>query len=493
MMGAAQLHVVPPACALLSLGGALLLSIPTSHCGRPRAAGLPSSATHAPAAARASFDTAGSLGPREIPQTSGDESAVSPTCTPDAPAPSLLACLGLALGSTCASGLRMGAGARRAATASAAPSKADAGEVAASRAAIAFDVAPLAMLITDSRDTVAQANAAAERLFGRGRGGLSGAGLESLLPGGRDALAPRSPSDAKPGRTRQAYAQLADGEFLAVDVVIDAIACDGGPAVLYSLVSRGEMRGLEDELARLAERLRAQNQELGRRNEELDEFTYVASHDLQEPLRKLVAFSELLSADAGPELPERAASDLRHIIDAASRMRQLIDDLLELSRTARSELRLQPVPLDACVDAALERLATRVEESGARIAREPLPTVHGDATLLTQLFQNLLGNALKFVAAGTTPDVHISARRAAEAGHWLLGVIDNGIGLRPEYAERIFAPFKRLHSRAEYPGSGVGLAICRRAVERHGGRIWVESSPGRGAHFRFTLPEGRVS
>ncbi|MBW7906370.1 MAG: PAS domain S-box protein [Phycisphaerae bacterium] len=362
----------------------------------------------------------------------------------------------------------------------------------ASRAAAAFDAAPLAMLITDSHDRVVQANIAAERLLGRARGGLLGESLESLLPGGSEAFASQSPSAADAGRAGQAYVQVADGQFLPVEVTIESIACGDGPAVLYSLASRGEMRGLEDELARLAERLRAQNQELGRRNEELDEFTYVASHDLQEPLRKLIAFSELLSVDAGSELPEKAAGDLRHIVAAASRMRQLIDDLLELSRTGRSDLRLQPVPLDACVDAALERLATRVEESGARIAREPLPTVRGDPTLLTQLYQNLLGNALKFVAAGTRPDVRLTARREAEHGRWVLGVIDNGIGLKPEYAERIFAPFKRLHTRAEYPGSGVGLAICRKAVERHGGRIWVESSPGRGAHFQFTLPEGGV-
>lgn len=225
--------------------------------------------------------------------------------------------------------------------------------------------------------------------------------------------------------------------------------------------------------------------ELARKNQELDEFTYVASHDLQEPVRKLISFSKLLEQDLGQQLPPQAAQDLHFIVDAAQRMRDLIQALLALSRTGRSAMQLAPVDLNACVDRALEALELKVRESGATIRRDALPTVVGDATLLTQLYQNLIGNALKFVPPGRTPHVHLTAQQRGDG--WVLGVQDNGIGIPPEYAERIFRPFQRLHSRREYEGTGIGLAICKKAVERHGGQLWLTSQPGEGTHFQFTL------
>ncbi len=225
------------------------------------------------------------------------------------------------------------------------------------------------------------------------------------------------------------------------------------------------------------------NEELMRRNAELDQFSYVASHDLQEPLRKLVVFSSMLQQDLGSELPEAAALDVHYIQDASTRMQELVRDLLDLSRTGRTEMEHEPVALDTCANSAIEALAVRVADTGAHITRDALPVVTGDATLFIQLYQNLIGNALKFVEAGP-PAVHLTAER--ENGHWVLGVRDNGIGIKPEYAEQIFTPFKRLHGRTEFAGTGIGLAICRKAVERHGGRIWVESEPGHGAHFKFT-------
>jgi signal transduction histidine kinase len=224
--------------------------------------------------------------------------------------------------------------------------------------------------------------------------------------------------------------------------------------------------------------------DLARKNRELDEFTYIASHDLQEPVRKLISFSKLLEQDAG-DLNERAAKDLGFIVDAAGRMRDLIQALLDLSRTGRSALKIEPVALDRCVDRALDALQIRLQETGAEVLRDPLPNVPGDATLLTQLYQNLVGNALKFVARERTPRVRLTAVPCD--GGWELGVEDNGIGIKPEYAERIFRPFQRLHSRGEYEGTGIGLAICKKAVERHAGDIWVESEPGQGTCFKFTL------
>jgi signal transduction histidine kinase len=234
----------------------------------------------------------------------------------------------------------------------------------------------------------------------------------------------------------------------------------------------------EQEVARRTEAL-------ARKNQELDEFTYIASHDLQEPVRKLISFSKLLEQDLGRELPPSAAQDLHYIVDAAQRMRDLIQALLALSRTGRSAMHVAPVDLHRCVDQALEALELKVRETGAQITRDALPTVLGDATLLTQLYQNLIGNALKFVPPGRVPCIHLTAQRQGDG--WVLGVQDNGIGIAPEYAERIFRPFQRLHSRREYEGTGIGLTICKKVAERHGGQIWFSSQPGEGTHFQFTL------
>jgi signal transduction histidine kinase len=231
--------------------------------------------------------------------------------------------------------------------------------------------------------------------------------------------------------------------------------------------------------------LRQVNLHLTRKVTELDEFSYVASHDLQEPLRKLVSFSALLRQDLGRELPERAAKDLEFISEAARRMQALVQDLLALSRAGRRELQVEPLSLAACADAAIQNLNPLIEEKQATLTRDDLPTLPVDRTLITQLYQNLIGNALKFVR-GRPPVIHLSARR--EGHDWILGVHDNGIGINPEHFEQIFAPFRRLHGRAEFDGSGIGLAICRRAAARHGGRIWVESSPGQGSNFFVSLP-----
>jgi len=228
------------------------------------------------------------------------------------------------------------------------------------------------------------------------------------------------------------------------------------------------------------------NRELVSLNAELDDFTHMASHDLQEPLRTLTAFSDLLPKDLGQSLPERAARDLGFIRDAAKRMQTLVHDLLALSRAGRVPKKREKVSLSECVDQALEALAVRLKETGAKISRDKLPDVWGDQTLLTQLYQNLIGNALKF-SGDQRPIIRLTFEE--REGTQVFGVKDNGIGIDPRYAREIFKPFRRLHGRAEYEGSGVGLAICRKIVERHGGKIWVDSEPGKGAHFRFTLSQ----
>jgi PAS domain S-box-containing protein len=228
--------------------------------------------------------------------------------------------------------------------------------------------------------------------------------------------------------------------------------------------------------------------ELERLNTELEQFAYVAAHDLQEPARKVLSFASLLEQDFEDALPEAAARDLHFITDAARRMQQLVTDLLALSRAGRTALQPEIIEIDECVDAALDALVIKIEETGAEIVRDPLPTLEGDLTLLTQLYQNLLSNALKFCDE-EHPEVYLTADLTS--GCLVLGVRDNGIGIEPQYARQIFQPFKRLHGRSEYEGTGIGLAVCQKAVERHQGEIWVESESGKGSHFRFTIGECR--
>jgi signal transduction histidine kinase len=244
----------------------------------------------------------------------------------------------------------------------------------------------------------------------------------------------------------------------------------------------------EEALAERTTQLERTNRELVALNAELDDFTHMASHDLQEPLRTLVAFGDLLRKDLGQLLPERAARDLGFIADAAKRMQTLIRDLLALSRAGRVTKKREKVSLDECAHRALEALAMRVKETGADVTRAELPEVWGDSMLLTQLYQNLIGNALKF-CENQHPLIHLTVEE--RDGDQIFGVQDNGIGIEPKYVQQIFQPFRRLHGRAEYEGSGIGLAICRKIVERHGGKIWVESEPGKGAHFRFTISHRR--
>ena len=226
--------------------------------------------------------------------------------------------------------------------------------------------------------------------------------------------------------------------------------------------------------------------DLERKNKELDEFNYVASHDLQEPVRKLISFSKLLEQDVGGVLNERANRDLSFIVDAATRMRDLIQDLLALSRAGRTAMKIEPISLGDCVTQALDALELRVRETSAEIDCASLPEINGDAVLMTQLYQNLVSNALKFIPPDRKPKISLTATRSGD--HWEMAVADNGIGIKPEHIDRLFKPFQRLHGRGEFEGTGIGLAICKKAVERHGGNIWIESQPGEGTQFKFTIP-----
>ncbi|HEY0972820.1 MAG TPA: PAS domain S-box protein [Gemmatimonadales bacterium] len=241
---------------------------------------------------------------------------------------------------------------------------------------------------------------------------------------------------------------------------------------------------------RAEELLAQQREELAASNAELEQFAYVASHDLQEPLRIVASYTQLLAKRYEGKLDEKADRWIGYAVDAARRMQALINDLLALSRVGTHGRSFEPTDCSAVLARAMGSIATAISESGARITSDPLPVAPADAGQLQQLFQNLVGNAIKFRRPEVSPEVHVAARLQTTDGRdeWLLSVSDNGIGLEPEYAEQVFVMFQRLHAQEEYPGTGMGLAICRKIVERHGGRIWVESTPGAGATFHFTLP-----
>lgn len=242
---------------------------------------------------------------------------------------------------------------------------------------------------------------------------------------------------------------------------------------------------MAEEIQKHAALLEQTNAELQARNQELDEFTYIASHDLQEPLRKQVAFSDALREDLAAGDLDEVENDLATITSAAKRMQTLVRDLLSLSRSGRQAMEWDEIDLNECVTMALDALEFRIEQEKAVVTQDVLPTVRADKTLMVQLYQNLIGNAIKFHGAAA-PHVRLTVESNAE--EHILGVADNGIGIKPDYWEQIFAPFKRLHGRHEYEGTGIGLAICRKIVERHGGRIWVESAHGEGSCFKFTVP-----
>jgi len=239
------------------------------------------------------------------------------------------------------------------------------------------------------------------------------------------------------------------------------------------------------EQKRAEEQLRRLLAELERSNRELEQFAYVASHDLQEPLRMVSSYTQLLEQRYRDKLDDDAREFINYAVDGARRMQRLINDLLEFSRVSTRGRKLEAVDANEVLGAVRANLGAAIEDAGALVTNEELPTVIADPTQLGQLLQNLVGNAIKF--SGTkAPRVHLAA--CERNGEWVFTVKDNGIGIDQDYFDRIFVIFQRLHTTKDYPGTGIGLAVCKRIVERHGGRIWVESQPGNGATFFFTVP-----
>ncbi|MCB9852321.1 MAG: PAS domain S-box protein [Phycisphaerales bacterium] len=348
-----------------------------------------------------------------------------------------------------------------------------------------FDYIPIAVLVADVEGRIVYLNRDCARLFGYSREDAMKMGVDEFVPSRHRHVHAEyrmaycaAPSQRIMGQDRIVTGVCKDGREIPLEVGLGALKTTEGVRIVATIQDISA-RQRNDAM------LRAANEALARKNADLDEFVHMASHDLQEPLRKLISFSDLLREDLGRELPERAAKDVQFITESAYRMRRLVRDLLALSRAGKESLNVGPVHLNACIAEALENLDEMLMQANATVQVPELPVVNGDSVLITQLLQNLIANAVKFVPKGCTPVIEVTLDR--NGGTPTFGVKDNGIGIAPEFHERIFGAFRRLHRRDEYDGSGVGLSICRKVVERHNGRIWVESEVGQGAHFRFTL------
>jgi len=351
-------------------------------------------------------------------------------------------------------------------------------------------------------------NAAAERIYGYSAEEAVGQPITILVPENGNAEPDMFIDKICKGERVESYETVRvtkDGRNINVAITLSPFRDAHGDVIGISTIVRDitERKRIEAELAAYRERLeelverrtreltRANNQlkvltqDLQRSNRDLEQFAYIASHDLQEPLRQIIGFTQFLDERYRPNLDETAQELMGFIVDGGHRMQVLIQDLLMFSRVGRSEKPPQPTNLEDILDDVMQNLKTRIDENGAVITHDPLPTLKADASQLAQVFQNLITNALKFRGV-QPPQIHIGARK--QDGFWEFYVRDNGIGFKQQFADRIFNLFQRLQSHKDYPGTGIGLPICKRVIEWHGGKIWAQSAPGEGATFYFTLP-----
>jgi PAS domain S-box-containing protein len=350
---------------------------------------------------------------------------------------------------------------------------------------LAVEACPSGILMIDASGTIVLVNAELERQFGYDRSELTGKSIDMLLPVRlHQAHAQHrtkfndAPSVRAMGAGRDLYGRRKDGSEFPVEIGLNPIKAAGGAMVLATVIDITGRKQAENAVE-------AQNAQLRRSNAELEQFAYIASHDLQEPLRMVANFTELLQDRYRDQLDERAHKYIGYAVEGAKRMQNLVRDLLAYSRVTSVEKVLKPVDSGAVVAAVIERLSATIVESGTKIHVHPLPVVVSDELELGQVIQNLISNAVKF-RSDRAPRIDIAAER--KDGMWRFSVADNGIGIDAKFSERIFQMFQRLHERGKFDGSGIGLAIAKKIIERHGGRIWFVSSLGQGTTFFFTLP-----
>ncbi len=344
-----------------------------------------------------------------------------------------------------------------------------------------------AIIMVDNKGNISYWNPAAEGIFGYLSQEAIGRELHVLLAPKRyheayhkgfSRFTETGQGDAI-GETLELEAIRKDGTEFPIEISLSAIKIKGSWHAVAILRDTTERKQAEAKLKQTLSKLE-------RSNGELQHFAYVASHDLQEPLRMVASYVQLLQRRYKSKLDADADDFIAYAVDGSKRMQNLINDLLAYSRVGTRGKEFEMTNCQVVVDRALTNLQVSVEESGAEITREPLPTVMADGVQLGQLFQNLIGNAIKF-HGDHPPRVHVCAQ--AKENEWEFSVQDNGIGIAPQFADRIFQIFQRLHTRTEYPGTGIGLAVSKKIVERHGGRIWLESELGKGSTFHFTIPK----
>lgn len=385
---------------------------------------------------------------------------------------------------------------------------------------LAVEAAPNAMIMVDAEGAIVLVNDQTEKVFGYARSELLGRPIDTLVPervrrASDVAAGAAGTGSFGMGSGREFWGLRKDGSKFPMEIGLNPIETDQGTVVLMAIIDITERKRAEeavrrahDELEqRVQERTRdlnATTQELARSNTELEQFAYIASHDLQEPLRKVQAFGDMLVTQYRDALGEEGRDYLQRMQNASKRMQTLITDLLTFSRVTTKGQPFELVDLGQVIDQVLQDLEVRIRDTGGHVEVGTLPTLEADPVQMRQLLQNLIGNALKFHQKGVPPVVklhgHVVEPDPATFPHWTAGVEyweftfeDNGIGFDEKYLDRIFTPFQRLHGRGEYEGTGIGLAICRKIVERHAGTITAHSAPGRGATFLITLPARQLA
>ncbi len=360
-----------------------------------------------------------------------------------------------------------------------------------------LEAAPDPMVIMNENGVIQLVNAQTEKMFGYSREEMIGSNVEMLMPPHSGLEHPfrafRQTGIRQWEPETEGFEMTGNGrggmEF-PVEVSLRPMLSEEGLLITASIRDVTEKKQMEKAIreanSTLERKVQQRTMELERKNKELEEFAYVASHDLQEPLRTTTSFVDLLRRQYYGQLDDSANRYLDYICQSSDRMKSLILDLLNYSRIGR-EKELAEVNCNLVLEEVLADLDQGIRENGARVKAPELPVITGYRTEIKQLFQNLVSNSIKFRKPGLDPELHVQAKQ--ENNSWLFSFHDNGIGIEPVYQEKIFVIFKRLHKRSEYEGEGIGLAQCKKIVELHGGKIWVESVPGEGSTFYFTIPE----
>jgi len=352
--------------------------------------------------------------------------------------------------------------------------------------------APDGIVLCDSRGIIQFANDQIEKIVSYTSKELIGTSIDNLVPSNirPNHQSMRDDYNSSPRKRPMGFglnlnAERKDGTLLPVEISLSPITINNEKCVLAIIRDVSELR----QLTRI---LKANIEELQRSNAELEQFAYVASHDLQEPLRMVSGYTQLLLKRYGDKLGEEGKEFIDFAVDGAKRMQNLINDLLSFSKVHTNKQIKSEVDLNVSLQQALKNLEATITDTGAKINRPNMPVIAADPVHMVQLFQNLIGNAIKFSKPGVTPEIDIKVSGVTNLTHGAceISVSDNGIGIKKEYLDKIFAIFQRLHSRDEYPGTGIGLAICKKIAENHNGKIWVESQEGHGSVFHVVLAIG---